>query len=212
MASNDKLLEGFQRFKKQYFGGDNKLYNSMKDGQPAKTLMIACCDSRVDPAILMDCDPGDLFTVRNIANLVPPCEDDGQHHGTSAALEFAVNSLEVENIIVMGHANCGGIQALWQDDGSKQTQFINTWASIAKQAKERVKMELPASVSEREKLKMCEQQAILVSLENLLTFSCIKERVESGLLSLHGWYFDMPAGELLIYNPQLSKFVEAPSE
>lgn len=205
MASTIKLLEGFQRFKQQYFGDDNRLYASMLKGQPAKTLMLACCDSRVDPAILTDCDPGDLFTVRNVANLVPPSEHDGQHHGTSAALEFAVNSLEVENIIVMGHANCGGIKALWEDNDDSQSQFIHPWVSIAQPAKDWVKHKL-SSATEEVQIKACEQRAVLESLANLMTFSCIRQRVEQGSLSLHGWYFDIPAGELLCFNSQTGAF------
>jgi carbonic anhydrase len=205
MASQEKLFAGFRRFKKQYFGDDSHLYDSMKNGQPAKTLMVACCDSRVDPAILTDCDPGDLFTIRNVANLVPPCEDGGHFHGTSAALEFAVNSLEVENIIVMGHANCGGINALWHDDGSTQSQFINSWVSIAQPAKESVLQALPTATLQKQ-IKTCEQQAVLVSLENLLTFPCIRKRVEGGSLRLHGWYFDIPAGDLLSYDPATEQF------
>jgi carbonic anhydrase len=205
MASQEKLFAGFKRFKKQYFGDDSHLYDSMKNGQPAKTLMVACCDSRVDPAILTDCDPGDLFTIRNVANLVPPCEDGGHFHGTSAALEFAVNNLEVENIIVMGHANCGGINALWHDDGSTSSQFINSWVSIAQPAKERVIQALPTAAVQ-DQIKTCEQQAVLVSLENLLTFPCIRKRVEEGSVSLHGWYFDIPAGNLLSYDPATEQF------
>jgi len=205
MANIDSLFDGFSRFKDQYFGNDSALYDSMKNGQPAKTMMVACCDSRVDPAILTDCDPGDLFTVRNVANLVPPCEDDGHYHGTSSALEYAVNHLEVENIIVMGHANCGGIKALWEDDGSSQSQFINDWVSIAQAAKDKVKKDLPTANAQVQ-IKTCEQQAILVSLENLLSFSCIRKRVEEGTLSLHGWYFDIPEGELLSYNHESSTF------
>jgi carbonic anhydrase len=209
MASQEKLFAGFKRFKKQYFGDDSHLYDSMKKGQPAKTLMVACCDSRVDPAILTDCDPGDLFTIRNVANLVPPCEDGGHFHGTSAALEFAVNNLEVENIIVMGHANCGGINALWHDDGSTQSQFINSWVSIAQPAKERVLQALPTATPQNQ-IKTCEQQAVLVSLENLLTFPCIRKRVEDGSVSLHGWYFDIPAGDLLSYDPVTEQFELVP--
>ena len=209
MASEDKFLDGFKRFKKQYFGNDSQLYDSMKNSQPAKTLMIACCDSRVDPAILTDCDPGDLFTVRNVANLVPPCEDGGHYHGTSAALEYAVNHLEVENIIVMGHANCGGIKALWNPEEnisrSDNPSFIDSWVSIAQPAKARVKRTF-SERSPQDQLTLCEQQSVLVSLDNLLSFSCIQERVEQGELSLHGWYFDMPTGELLSYNSTTKEF------
>lgn len=205
MAATYKLLEGFQRFKSTYFGDDKKLYASMKTGQPAKILMVACCDSRVDPAILTDCDPGDLFTVRNVANLIPPCENDNNHHGTSSALEFAVNALNVESIIIMGHANCGGIKALWESEGEGDSQFIHRWMSIAQTAKNWVK-EHHQHDSASEQVKACEQRAVLVSLKNLLTFKCIKERVENGTLRLHGWYFDLDAGELLCYNPQTDNF------
>lgn len=206
MASTEKLTDGFKRFHKQYFGDDNRLYASMRDGQPAKTMMIACCDSRVDPAIMTDCDPGDLFIVRNVANLVPPCESAGHYHGTSAALEFAVNSLNVENIIVMGHANCGGIQALWDDDGTQTSQFIQSWVLIAEEAKNKV-LATHGDAERIEQLSACEKEAVLVSLENLLSFKCIKERVEQGTLSLHGWYFDFRVGELYCYQATSDEFI-----
>ena len=205
MPTTYKLLEGFSRFKKTYFGDNRALYESMKTGQPTKILMIACCASRVDPAILTDCDPGDIFTVRNVANLVPPCETDNNHHGTSSALEFAVNSLNVESIVVMGHGNCGGIRALWQSDGVEDSKFIHRWVSIAKSAKDWVKVNHKHE-HESVQLKMCEQRAVLVSLENLMTFECIKDRVEAGNLRLHGWYFDLDKGELMCYNPTTDKF------
>ncbi|MFW5426175.1 MAG: carbonic anhydrase [Methylophagaceae bacterium] len=206
MARTQKLIDGFKRFQEQYFGDDRRLYDSMISGQPAKTMMIACCDSRVDPAIVTDCDPGDLFIVRNVANLVPPSDNDGRHHGTSAALEFAVNGLEVESIIIMGHANCGGIKALWQDKGDEvKSQFLHHWVSIAKPAKEWVINKLSTS-SQEDKIKACEQRAILESLANLMTFNCIREKVEQGTLSLHGWYFDIPTGQLLYFNSQTGAF------
>ena len=207
MASTKQLLGGFKRFHTQYFDADSRLYASMRDGQPAKTLLIACCDSRVDPAILTDCDPGDLFVVRNVANLVPPCEMGGDFHGTSAALEFAVNDLEVENIIIMGHACCGGIKALWENDDENhaQSKFIHSWMSIAKSAKSWVQEALSEATPEVQ-IKAFEQRAILESLTNLMTFPCVRQRVERGDLTLHGWYFDIPAGDLLSFNPQTGVF------
>lgn len=204
--ATEKFLDGFKRFQQDYFGNDNSLYASMKEGQPAKTMMVACCDSRSDPAIVTDCDPGDLFIVRNVANLVPPCEEAGQYHGTSAALEYAVNSLEVENIIVMGHANCGGIHALWEDDGTKKTQFIQPWILLAEEAKKKVK-KTHEHADKPQQLTACEKEAVLVSLGNLLSFSWIKERVEQGSLKLHGWYFDVRAGELYCYQADKDEFV-----
>jgi carbonic anhydrase len=205
MAHTYKLLEGFQRFKNNYFGDDNKLYASMKEGQPTKILMVACCDSRVDPAILTDCDPGDIFTVRNVANLVPPCEEDQHYHGTSSAIEFAVKGLGVESIVVMGHANCGGIKGLWESESLDDSQFIHRWVSIAQEAKEWVKVN-HAGDSHAAQLKACEQRSILVSLKNLMGFDFVRERVEKGSVKIHGWYFDLAAGELFCYNAEKDQF------
>ncbi len=207
MAAINNLIAGFQRFKDQYFGDDSRLYAGFKDGQPAKTLMISCCDSRVDPAILTDCSPGDLFTIRNVANLVPPYEKDGNYHGTSAALEYATNILKVENIVVMGHASCGGIKALWEheDEVDAGTEFIHPWVSIADEARAKIKAEM-TDASETDQLRACEHAAILVSLDNLLTFACVRQKIEAGELSIHGWYFDMHRGELLSFKPEDGMF------
>ncbi|MCX4192721.1 carbonic anhydrase [Methylophaga sp. OBS1] len=167
--------------------------------------MVACCDSRVDPAILTDCDPGDIFTVRNVANLVPPCEEDQHYHGTSSAIEFAVKGLGVESIVVMGHANCGGIKGLWESESLDDSQFIHRWVSIAQEAKEWVKVN-HAGDSHAAQLKACEQRSILVSLKNLMGFDFVRERVEKGSVKIHGWYFDLAAGELFCYNAEKDQF------
>ncbi len=208
MKNEIKFLDGFKRFKKKYILYKEHLYNSMKDSQSVKTMIVACCDSRVDPAILMDCELGDLFIVRNIANLIPPpCDDEVHlHHSISAALEFAVNYLEVERIIIMGHADCGGIKALWYDGYEAQSRSINDWVSIAQLAKRKIQRILPSSALTKIKIQACEQQAILISIDNLLMFPYIHQRVESGLLSLHGWYFDIKLGELLGYNFNKERF------
>lgn len=127
------LIAGFRRFQQRYFGEERSLYEGLvRQGQTPKIMIVACCDSRVDPAILTDCDPGDLFVVRNVANLVPPCEAGGGYHGTSAAFEFAVCYLKVEHVIVMGHARCGGIRALIDNARRDENvgQFISPWMSI----------------------------------------------------------------------------------
>ena len=167
--------------------------------------MVGCCDSRVDPALIFDCAPGDLFVIRNVANLVPPAENQGQYHGTSAALEFGVCNLAVRHIIVLGHAQCGGIHALLEGGVVSNESFIAEWMTIADAAREQVQRE-HAQASSAERHRACEQQAILVSLDNLMTFSWIRERVEHDKLALHGWYFDMEHGELLGYNAAERKF------
>ncbi|MDD5301415.1 MAG: carbonic anhydrase [Gallionella sp.] len=206
MSSPTQLIEGFARFRERHFAKDDALFRELvEQGQTPKTLVVACCDARVDPALILDCAPGDLFVIRNVANLVPPAENQGHYHGTSAALEFGVRKLNVEHLIVLGHAHCGGIRALLEGDMQKEDAFISEWMGIADAARERVSREFADAGSAAHQC-ACEQQAILVSLDNLMTFHWIRERVEQGLLALHGWYFDIERGELLGYNAAARRF------
>ncbi|OGT96735.1 MAG: carbonic anhydrase [Geobacteraceae bacterium GWB2_52_12] len=206
MKDIDRFITGFRTFQDSYFGPDSAHYELLKQGQSPKSMIIGCSDSRVDPAILTNCAPGDIFTVRNVANLVPPCEDNGYLHGVSAALEFAVCHLMVEHIIVLGHSQCGGISALMKGScGCKGSGFISRWMSIAQPARDRVLAELPDKDPVLQQ-RAAEQASVLLSLENLHTFTWIDERVASGALSLHGWYFDISAGELLEYHPERGTF------
>jgi carbonic anhydrase len=201
-----RFIAGFKRFKQQYFGQEKDRFALLRHEQNPKVLLIGCSDSRVDPAILTGCAPGELFVVRNVANLVPPCEHDGQFHGVSAALEYAVCHLEVEHIIVLGHSGCGGINALMHGiPNGRPGDFIGRWVQIAKKGRERVLMELSGKEPEKQS-RACEQAAILISLENLLTFPWIRERVDSGSLLLHGWYFDICTGQLYSYDPDGAAF------
>ena len=208
MADINKLLEGFKRFRHNIFDENPGLFDRLnKQGQTPKTIVVGCCDSRVDPAIVTDCDPGDLFIIRNVANLVPPFETGGNYHGTSAALEFGVRNLEVENIIVLGHAQCGGIRALMNPaPGSEQHEgFVPGWMKVASNARNRVLSRMHGEPLEKQQ-RACEQEAILVSLDNLLTFPWILERVAQKKLTLHAWYFDLEHGELLRFNPSSNIF------
>ncbi len=206
MNSPRQLIEGFQRFRERHFVKDGvQFHDLVQFGQTPKALVVACCDSRVDPALVLDCAPGDLFVIRNVANLVPPAENQGHYHGTSAALEFGVRNLAVQHIIVLGHAQCGGIHALLEGGVAKDNSFIAEWMRIADAAREQIEQEL-AGASSEVRHRACEQQAILVSLNNLTTFPWIRERVEQGRLALHGWYFDIARGELLGYNVTTRRF------
>lgn len=206
MSSPHQLIEGFRRFREHHFSqGGVQFQDLVQFGQSPKTLVVACCDSRVDPALVLDCAPGDLFVIRNVANLVPPAENQGHYHGTSAALEFGVRNLCVPHIIVLGHAQCGGIHALLEGSVDKDESYIAEWMEIAGAARELVEREHAEAGSEVRQ-HACEQQAILVSLKNLMTFPWIRERVERGELTLHGWYFDMERGELLGYDPTTRRF------
>lgn len=206
MADISKFINGFKRFQDSYFGGDQELFGQLKKGQKPSTMVIACSDSRVDPAILMDVEPGDLFVVRNVANLVPPYEIGGGLHGVSTALEFGVCVIGVEHIIVLGHRQCGGVHALMHGiPNGASGEFIGRWVSIAERAKERVLADLPDATKD-EQWCACEEASILVSMENLLTFPWIKARVQQGALMLHGWYFDIETGSLQAYNPFIGQF------
>lgn len=203
-----RLIKGFQRFHMLRYERKPELFEKLMHGQSPRVMVIACCDSRVDPAILLDADPGELFVVRNVANLVPPCEQGGGYHGTSAALEFAVTSLEVEHIVVFGHAKCGGIRTLMQeaeDSRDASNGFIHAWMTIAAEARRNV-LARKAPATFEEQVCACEKAAIGVSLQNLMTFPWVRERVGAGNLDLHGWYFDLEAGQLLAFDPGSGQF------
>ena len=201
------LVAGFQRFRERHFEINDSLYQQLvKEGQAPKTLVIACCDSRVDPALVLDCAPGDLFVIRNVANLVPPSENRAGHHGTTAAIEYAIRILEVEHIIVLGHAHCGGINTLVKTGGvNNPDSYMTDWMCLAESARASVMAEMP-DASPEEQMRACEQRAILVSLQNLMTFSWVRERVATGTLTLHGWYFDIEHGQLLRFNTAADRF------
>jgi carbonic anhydrase len=203
-----KLIDGFGRFRARHFDTEDSLYQRLtREGQSPRIMVVACCDSRVDPAIITDCDPGDLFVVRNVANLVPPHETAGHYHGTSAALEFAVRCLFVQHVIVLGHAHCGGIRTLLHgiagEDGIGQ--FIKPWVAIADEARTRV-MASATGLSGDAAARAVEQAAIQISLRNLMTFPWLRERVQDKRLHLHGWYFDLDHGELLSYQPEEDRY------
>jgi len=203
-----KLTAGFKEFRDDGFPEKRATYEALvNQGQTPKVGLIACSDSRVDPAIVLQADPGDLFIIRNVANLVPPHEQDGQYHGTSAALEYAVQHLDIGHFIVLGHAHCGGIRSMFDEpgEGSEGNQFVLPWMSLVRSAYLRVQGTMP-NASEDEKARFCEQSAVLVSLENLMTFPFIRERVSDGRLRLHGWYIDIRSCTLHIYDPIRQRF------
>lgn len=204
MKDIEKFIAGFRRFQEKYFTEDLDLFEQLRQGQHPKALIVACADSRVDPTLLTGAEPGDVFVVRNVANLVPPYEPGGNFASVPAALEFGVLSLEVEHIIVLGHARCGGIQALMHGAGPDD-EFIGKWVGIAQRARERVLAELPTKPPGLQ-ARACEQASILVSLENLMTYPWIAQRVAAGAMHLHGWYFDIAQGALLGYNPARNAF------
>jgi carbonic anhydrase len=192
-----RLMRGFQQFREKFFLGDDPTYTKLANNwQGPKTLIIGCSDSRVDPAILASAGPGELFVVRNVANLVPPFERGGGHHGVSAAIEFAVVNLKVQNVIVLGHRQCGGIRALLFPQETQAGGFVQQWMKMADPAKARalsaVGADDPAAL-----WRCCEMESIQDSLANLRSFPFVADAVRDRGLNLLGIYFDIEKGEML---------------
>ena len=192
------LLAGYRRFRATGWPEQRRIFESLAEhGQDPRALVVTCVDSRVDPAMIFDAGPGEILTVRNVANLVPPYAPDAAYHGTSAALEFGVRVLQVSHLIVLGHGLCGGVRALLEGAPQTGLEFIAPWMSLAEPARTR-SMRYPAGM---ERQQCCEHEVIKVSLANLVTFPWIAERIAQGKLELHGAWFDIHSGELLVLQP-----------
>lgn len=195
--SFDRLVRGYKDFREKYAQGDHSVMRYLaRNGQAPKIMVIACCDSRVDPALILQADPGELFVVRNVANIVPPYEKDDQHHGTSAALEFGINFLKVEHLILLGHSQCGGIEALLNSHLPKKDDFITNWVTLLKGN------ETPHTSNVDEYA----QATLLQSCENCMTFPWIREKVLANQLQIHVWFFDINPGEILTYYPETNSY------
>lgn len=189
-----RLVAGFARFRRRHFEADDPLYDRLLEGQHPEVMVIACSDSRSDPAIICGARPGDLFVVRNVAALVPPPTPDGAPHGTAAAIEFGVCQLGVRHVVVLGHSFCAGVRCLL--DHHPAAGYVGDWMSIA----EGVRREIDGLVTEADRRILAhraEQATVLASLRNLAAYPFIAERVQARKLTLHGWYFHFGWGVLL---------------
>lgn len=205
-----RLLIGFRQFREKFFAGDDSLYARLASApQTPKTLIIGCSDSRVDPAILSSAGPGELFVVRNVGNLVPPFEKTPGRHGVSAAIEFAVVNLMVENVIIFGHRQCGGIRALLFPEQSNAGGFVQQWVSAGAKAKTRA-IEKVGAHDHEALWRQCELESIKTSMEHLRSFPFVTEAVTKRGLNLIGIYFDLEKGELLELNEDNGEFVALP--
>ena len=204
----ERLVDGYRAFLGERFPQERSRFAALAEaGQRPEVMVIGCCDSRVSPEVIFDASPGELFVVRNVANLVPPYAPDGDYHGTSAALEFAVQALRVKHVVVLGHARCGGIQAFAEGAAPLSTgDFIGKWMTMIAPAAERLG---PRDGNGEDYLGRLERAAIEQSLKNLMTFPYVAERVASGDLALHGAYFGVATGVLLVRDPQDGTFVPA---
>src|ERR687898_2019006 len=202
------LVDGYRRFRSNEWKSERERWAELAEGQSPKVMVIACSDSRVEPAIIFDARPGEMFVVRNVANLAPPFETTPGRHGVSAALEFAVTQLEVEEIVVMGHGLCGGCAAALtgQFDNALPGagHFIAGWVSLLDEARAGV-LSRHRELTDEAFVEM-ELQAVLVSLANLRTFPWIAEREKDGRLSLHGCHFSIADGKLYLLDEAENTF------
>jgi carbonic anhydrase len=187
-----KLTQGYRRFREDRWPSEKAEYEQLAKGQKPHTLIVACSDSRADPALIFDTAPGELFVVRNVANLVPPYEPDGKLHGVSAALEFGVNVLGVKQIVVMGHAGCGGVNAMLNGTPDNCRDFVEPWVQQAAPYVRRFAADYPAEQAEC----VAEEAGVRLSLDNLRTFPWIAEKEAKGDLSLIGLHFGIAQGIL----------------
>jgi carbonic anhydrase len=203
-----RLIDGYRSFLGDRFPREKNRYEALAEqGQSPEIMVIGCCDSRVSPEVIFDASPGELFVVRNVANLVPPYETGGDYHGTSAALEFAVQALRVKHIVVLGHARCGGIRAFANEtEPLSSGDFIGRWMSLIAPAAARLG---PQQGDEESYLTKLELAAIENSLTNLMTFPCVRILTERGKLQLHGAYFGVATGILLMRDAATGRFEPA---
>ncbi len=205
------LLEGYQAFATQRLPTEQTRYRDLSvKGQSPEVMVIGCCDSRVSPEVIFDVGPGELFVVRNIANLVPVYQPDGNAHGVSAALEYAVTVLKVKHIVVLGHAQCGGIRAFVDKiEPLTPGDFIGRWMQMFIKPGEVVEQREHESMAQF--VERIEKAAVFRSLENLMTFPFVRKAVESGQMQTHGAYFGVAEGSLFVLDKANKEFRNAQS-
>jgi carbonic anhydrase len=209
MSLPQRLIDGYQTFRSGRLLAEQSRYRELAErGQSPEIMVIGCCDSRVSPEAIFDARPGELFVVRNVANLVPPYSPDGEYHGVSAALEFAVGALRVKHIVVLGHAHCGGVRAFAEDSAPLSPgDFIGKWMSLIAPAAETLGPR--GDLSPSDYLMRLEQASIVTTLDNLRTFPRLRKLIERGHVTLHGAYFGVATGELSVLDARSGRFVPA---
>ena len=203
VAIPDNLAEGYNRFRAERYLAQSNLFATLAKGQSPQTMVIGCSDSRVEPAVLFDSEPGDLFVVRNVANIVPKFSATDGLHGVEAALEFAVTALKVSQIVVLGHSACGGIGACLSAANDKPVgQFISPWVAQLVEVRDQVLANNPDNAH-----KELEQAGVVWSVSNLMDYPFVKDAVNNGSLALLGAWFDIGSGTLFWHNSETNEFV-----
>jgi len=206
MSFPQRLIDGYGAFASGRLQSEQDRYRELAEhGQTPEIMVIGCCDSRVSPEVIFDARPGELFVVRNVANLVPPYETDGKYHGVSAALEFGVGVLKVKHIVILGHAHCGGIRAYAEDTAPiSPGDFIGRWMSLIAPAAAKVGPR--GNMSREEYIERMEKASVVNTLDNLMTFPRLRKLIEQGSVVLHGAYFGVAAGELSVLDKATGEF------
>ena len=205
----ERLIEGVHRFHKDEFGNYQKLFRKLsQEGQNPHTLFITCSDSRVLAELITQSKPGDLFVVKNVGNIIPPASATGSTNSTAAAIEFAVETLRVSDIVVCGHSQCGAMTALLgglPDDGSMP--HLREWLKLAAPVSEIIRSQYFQIRDEAVRIDTAAEENVLFGLENLHSYHCVQKRLEDGSLRLHGWFFKIATAELFAYDPETKQFL-----
>ena len=211
MEFPQRLIEGYTAFLSERLPQEQSRYRELAEtGQRPEIMVIGCCDSRVSPEAIFDARPGELFVVRNVANIVPPYAPDGQAHGVSAALEFGVGALRVKHIVVLGHAQCGGVKAFAEDAAPLSPgDFIGSWMSLMAPAAAKTPR---GELAPADYLTRLEHANIVNSLDNLMTFPGLAKLIGRGAVNVHGAYFGVAKGELSVLDRASGAFVRVAAE
>lgn len=210
----NKIVNGYEVFKDKAFKKYKKRFSDLiKEGQKPKVLFISCSDSRVVPSLITNTDPGDMFILRNVGNMVPPFSPSNEYHATAAGIEYAVTFLKISDIIVCGHSHCGAIKGLYQEMNRDDDSVVHVkkWLELGMRAKDFISMTSP-DVSMEEKLEKTEKISIVFQLLNLLTYPLVEKKVNEGSLSLRGWYYRIESGELEYYDDDTYSFKKLEGE
>lgn len=202
----DKLYKGLHHFRESFFRKEEEFFHRISSGQNPEVLFITCSDSRVDPNLVTQSRPGELFIVRNVGNIVPPHDAIRDKNSVAAALEYAVGALKVKDIVICGHSNCGALQAMFSTDvGMPGYAHLRNWLSLASPLHD-IMQQYYGTRTRAVFARIAEEENVLLQLENIQTYPFINEALQAGTLRLHGWYYDIGNGRVYAYNPETESF------
>ena len=202
-----RLLEGVHRFREGEFGKYQAMFRRLsRQGQNPHTLFITCADSRVLAELITQSNPGDLFVIKNVGNIVPPADGGGEFNSTAAGIEFAVEVLGVSDIVVCGHSQCGAMAGLFSNTVLAQTPHLNNWVQLAAPVRDLINTKYEHLKSEDARMRAAEEENVLFSIERLHTYPCVQRKLAEGALRLHAWFFKIATGDLFVYQPEQKQF------